>query len=153
MKTKLFLTLTIIIFLPFILFCSSTNGDKSPHGEIEEPEKPVIEIPSAKESVDIVLLYHGDKSRLEWNPDQIEHYVYRKNEDKVDWLFDGFLFVEFHMDINGTDFDFEVDHNHRTSAKKTEWEYLLNKTFAEGHGPDALEKVLDDLAKKGITIP
>lgn len=115
------------------------------------PDK-IPDIPSAEKAVDIVLLYHGDVSRLAFTPDQIQHYVYREKDGKTNWLFDGFLFVEFHVNIDGIDYDFEAINN-RAQAEKKQWEVLLDKTFENGKGPDALEEVLEGLARQGITPP
>jgi len=151
MKKILYILFILSIILPLFVFCS--NSDDETKVPPPDPEVPGVEVPSAKQAVDIVLLYHGDVSRLEFNQEQVKHYLYRQKDGKVEWLYDGFLFVEFHMVINGVDFDFEVDNNHRTPAKKTEWEFLLSKTFEEGKGPDALEEVMEGLAKEGITPP
>lgn len=143
---KILFVFSTVLILNIIFICCSSKTEPDVTGGKD------INIPSAKSAVDIVLLYHGDVSRLEFNPEQIKHYMYREKNGKTEWLYDGFLFVEFHMNIDGVDYDFEAE-NHRKQAGKKEWKILIDRTFAAGKGPDALEKVLDGLAQKGITPP
>ncbi|MDE5595604.1 MAG: DUF4855 domain-containing protein [Muribaculaceae bacterium] len=45
---------------------------------------------------DLALIYQGGSQRIPWTEDQIEPYVVHKfGNGKKDWLFDGFLFLEF----------------------------------------------------------
>ena len=113
-----------------------------------------INVPSAKGITDMVLLYHTHSSRPKWTPDQIKHYIYRPGEDgKPDWMFDGLLFVEFIMEKEGKTYTFDLDAYGRIYAGKELWLELKDKTFGEGVGPDAAEKVLNDLYEQGYTPP
>ncbi|MDE5555621.1 MAG: DUF4855 domain-containing protein, partial [Muribaculaceae bacterium] len=45
---------------------------------------------------DLALIYQGGSQRIPWTEDQIEPYVVHKFADgHKDWLFDGYLFLEF----------------------------------------------------------
>lgn len=112
-----------------------------------------VKVPSAEKAVDIVLLYHGDAKRLPFTPKEMKPYVYREKDGKIEWLFDGFLFLEFHLMLDSIDYDFEVDNNKRTPARKEQWEILLDKTFEKGRGPDGLEELMENLAQRNIYPP
>jgi hypothetical protein len=106
------------------------------------------EIPSTKMAVDLALIYHGGPQRLDWNTASIKHYVYREENKKVEWLYDGFLFLEFIANINGQQVDFEYDGlRGGRAATKADWSWLLDRTFANGKGPHAVESTLDSLAR------
>lgn len=113
--------------------------------------------PSAKGITDLALIYCADQSRPEWTSENLAPYVYRENEGKLEWLFDGFLFVEIYMASNGVNYDFGIpfieDVIGRELAGKSEWELLINKIFEDGKSPNALETVLTNLAKDGHVVP
>ena len=112
-------------------------------------------IPTSKEIVDLALIYHGGSQRVQWNEDALKHYIYRNNDKKTEWLYDGFLFLEFSAKINGEQVDFEYNNGLRggRGATKQDWQWLLERTFAPREGPNAVEHVLDSLAKKKIFPP
>jgi len=74
-------------------------------------------------------------------------------DDKPEWLFDGFLFLEIYLKLNGIFYDYGIALNDRKPPKKTEWQYLLSETFSDKRGPNALEISLDSMARKGHYPP
>jgi len=100
---------------------------------------------SLRYPIDLALIYHGGSQRRDWNKDQMRPYVYRMKDGQLQWLFDGFLFLEITTNANGQQYSFVVNTN---PADKEQWQTLLDRTFAAGHGPDALEQLLDSLEKK-----
>jgi len=98
---------------------------------------------------DMVLIYHGGTQRPVWNTDQLRSYLYRQNSGNLEWLFDGFLFLEIFDNIQNYEYDhYDTAFGYRTAGKK-QWYGLLNRYFGEQKGPDALEILLDSLSKKG----
>ena len=95
---------------------------------------------------DLALIYQGGVHRPDWTADQIRPYVYRQAGEKTDFLFDGFLFIEF-KDGKGRDFSIGYEKVH---AGKEEWSWLLDRNFEKGRAIHALDDVLYGLAKKGI---
>lgn len=89
---------------------------------------------------DLVLIYAGNTHRPDWTKAQLEPYVTHVYADgSEDWLFDGFLFLEFSKgDIayqNGLKL---------TPAKQTEWKELLDEYFAQGLKLHALDELISD---------
>jgi hypothetical protein len=97
---------------------------------------------------DLMLIYHGATQRPLWTANQLKPYLYRENSGKTEWLFDGFLFLEIFDSIQK--YDYDPGFGHRTAGKE-QWEWLLNRYFAQQKGPDALETLLDSLSQKGKT--
>ena len=96
---------------------------------------------------DLVLIYHGSTHRPEWNSTQLKPYVYQNSDKGFHWMFDGFLFLEIFDKNRKIEWDPGFGHN---TADKKEWEWLSDRYFSKGKGPDALESVLDSLALKDI---
>lgn len=110
-------------------------------------------IPSADRATDMALMYHGYRTRPAFDASDMKYYVYRENNGKIEWLFDGFLFIEIYAENNGQMYDYGIANGNKLAARKVEWEDLLQKTFAVGKGPDAIEEVLDSLAQQNIVPP
>jgi len=95
---------------------------------------------------DMVLIYHGGTHRtIEWNKDQFLPYVIHENKHgKKEWLFDGFLFTEF-LDGQGHHYA----HGSKTTkpARKTEWEWLMQRQFEKGKGFSALDECIGEQIK------
>jgi hypothetical protein len=91
-------------------------------------------------ATDTVLIYMGGQGRLPWTPAELKPYVsYTDSRDgKEKWLFDGFLFIEFH-DRNRT-FSADEGNGKWLPADKSEWQLLLDRNFQPGHGVPALEE-------------
>lgn len=148
---KKMLLLVITAMLLPITACAS-NSDDPPIKPSEPEEKPhiVVNIPSADKASDMVLIYHGYTSRPSYVASEMKSYIYRENNGTVEWLFDGFLFLEIYGNLNGTEYDYGIASYHRIAPGKSEWDYLINKTFEKGKGPDAIEETIDSLVQLGI---
>ena len=127
--------LLLIIFLTSILSSGIFAADRSKSRKSETP--PIS---------DMVLIYHGGTQRPAWDVDQLRPYLYRQNSGNLEWLFDGFLFLEIFDNIKN--YEYDPGFGHKTAGKE-QWEWLLNRYFGEQKGPDALESLLDSLSKKG----
>ncbi|WP_106831436.1 DUF4855 domain-containing protein [Parabacteroides pacaensis] len=154
MKIQSYILLVISSCFYFFTACSSnpTPETDSPQ-EPEAPEHIVVNIPSADRPTDMALIYHGYKSRPAWTAADLQPYIFRENNGKIEWLFDGFLFLEIYAEINGTEYDYGIANGNKIAPGKSEWENLLQKTFAEGKGPDGIEQTLDSLVQLGIQPP
>lgn len=95
---------------------------------------------------DLALIYQGGVHRPDWSAEQIAPYVYRRQGRKTDFLFDGFLFIEFK---NGKGKDYSIGYE-KEHAGKEEWSWLLDRNFEQGKAIHALNDVLSGLVKKGI---
>lgn len=88
---------------------------------------------------DLVLIYQGGVHRMDFTVDQIEPYVVHENRHgQRDWLFDGFLFLEFD---SGRGVSFEKRGNAPLS-KKEDWMWLVDRHFAQGKGIPALDECI-----------
>jgi hypothetical protein len=99
-------------------------------------------------ATDTVLIYQGGTGRLPWTPDQFQPYVsYTDPRDgKEKWLFDGFLFIEYHDQTRTFSADEGV--GKWTPADKGEWQLLLSRNFQLGHGVPALERCCAETEKR-----
>ncbi len=93
---------------------------------------------------DLALIYAGNTHRPDWTKVQLEPYVTHVYADgSEDWLFDGFLFLEFSKgDIayqNGLKLE---------PANQEEWKELLDMYFAPGLKLHALDELISD--KKAV---
>ena len=87
---------------------------------------------------DLVLIYQGGRHRPDWTPEQFVPYVTHTFADgSKDWLFDGFLFLEF------VDGDRQYIPGLRMpNAQKGDWEHYLDRVFEPGKSLDALNKCI-----------
>ncbi|SHE39349.1 protein of unknown function [Mariniphaga anaerophila] len=92
---------------------------------------------------DMVLIYDGGAHRsIKWNKDHFAPYVSLENEDgSVDWLFDGFLFLEIH-DGKGRGF---ASYYQDSAARKVEWKGLIDNYFLEDNAVMALDKQISEV--------
>ncbi|MGE8292228.1 MAG: DUF4855 domain-containing protein [Sphingobacterium sp.] len=134
-----------------IISCSKDNVA----GPTEEPKPEVkeVKLPSASRISDMALIYHGGSQRIANNNEQMKPYVFRDNGGKPEFLFDSFLFLEITTTLNGQLYDFGVEVPYAKVPGKAEWIWLLDQTFAEGRGPDAIEHTIDSLVQKGYAPP
>ncbi|SDC50547.1 DUF4855 domain-containing protein [Niabella drilacis] len=102
--------------------------------------------PQADYITDLALIYQGGAHRPDWTAEQLTPYVYRQQGKKTDFLFDGFLFIEFK---NGKGKDYSIGYE-KEHAGKEEWSWLLDRNFEQGKAIHALNDVLSGLAKKRI---
>lgn len=98
---------------------------------------------------DLALIYQGGSQRIDWTPDQFVPYVTHQFADGTkDWLFDGFLFLEF---TDGKGYHYAYGYS-KKPARRVEWEWLLNRLFEKGKALDALDQCIEK-EKKEIGKP
>ena len=89
---------------------------------------------------DLALIYQGGSHRIDWTLEQFVPYVTHTFADgHKDWLFDGFLFLEFN-DGNGYAY---ASGGGAKKARRTEWEWLLGRLFEKDRALDALDKCIE----------
>lgn len=95
---------------------------------------------------DLMLVYQGGFQRPQWTVTRFAPYVtYRDpRTGKEQWLFDGFLFIEF-QDGRGHTFEQYSDLKH---AGKAQWATLLERNFARDDGIPNLEKTCEAAAAR-----
>ena len=96
---------------------------------------------------DMALIYQGGSHRLDWTADEFRPYVVHRFADGTkDWLFDGFLFLEFK---NGSGRHYTVGYE-KLNARKGEWAWLLDRIFEEGKSLSALDQcITEEIAELG----
>lgn len=93
---------------------------------------------------DLALIYQGGVQRIDWTPDQFVPYVTHQFADGTkDWLFDGFLFLEF---TDGKGYNYAYGYA-KKQARKIEWEWLLGRLFEKGKALDALDRCIEEQKK------
>lgn len=123
----------VILFL-FVTAASIPAQQTNQYFPIWQSEEPNI--------TDLVLIYQGGTHRHPWTPDQLAPYVsFRPGPESSiqteQWLFDGFLFIEFQ---DGRGHTYETGRNLKPAGKE-EWRWLLDRNFEPGHGVPALETI------------
>jgi beta-glucosidase len=94
---------------------------------------------------DLALIYQGGTHRIDWTTDQFLPYVtHRFADGHKDWLFDGFLFLEY---TNGKDVCYAGDYE-RINGHKTDWQWLLNRIFEKNKSLDALDACITSQIKE-----
>lgn len=90
---------------------------------------------------DLALIYQGGVHRWDWTPGQIEPYVTHRFADGTEeWLFDGFLFLEF-KDGRGRQFSPGYD---KVNATRADWEWYTDRLFDRECSLHALDKVIGE---------
>ena len=74
---------------------------------------------------DLVLIYDGGEVRIPWTADQFRPYVYREEAGKIEWLYDGFLFLD-PLAKSGNRLS---PITNRKDATKGDWQDLLDHFF------------------------
>jgi hypothetical protein len=137
-----------LIFYIYILFavvicCSSCEKKNEILGVSVQDTIKTYSLNTAK-AVDMVLIYKGGVQRPDWTADEFKPYITYKNPETniEDWLYDGFLFLEI-TDGAGRSFTAPTSPGPDSkSARKVEWESMLNAQFASNKGVDALNKAI-----------
>ena len=94
---------------------------------------------------DLALIYQGGSHRLDWTVDEFRPYVVHRFADgSKDWLFDGFLFLEFK---DGSGRNYTVGYE-KLNARRTEWEWLLDRIFEQGKSLSALDRCIGQEIKE-----
>lgn len=127
---KRFNKIGFVLFLFFTasLFCKAADKKNTPK--------------YAKTNIaDLVLIYQGGLHRsMEWNKDQFLPYVVHQNEkNKKNWLFDGFLFLEFK---NGKGQCYAPGYE-KEAANRQDWEWLMERQFEKDKAFSALDQCID----------
>ncbi len=88
---------------------------------------------------DLVLIYQGGSHRPDWTADEFIPYVTHTFADgHKEWLFDGFLFLEFQSD--GRQY---IPGLRMPNARKEDWLKYLDRVFEPGKSLDALDKCIE----------
>lgn len=88
---------------------------------------------------DLALIYQGGAHRIAWTEDEIEPYVTHRFADSSEqWLFDGFLFLEF-KDGRGRQFSPGYD---SLNATRNDWLSYAATLFAPDRALHALDRVI-----------
>lgn len=94
---------------------------------------------------DLALVYQGGAHRLDWNESQFRPFVVHEFADGTkDWLFDGFLFLEF---ATGKGRTYAMGFA-ETSAMKGDWDHLLDRLFEQGKSLSALDQCIQNVKKE-----
>ena len=89
---------------------------------------------------DMALIYQGGTHRPEWTEDDLRPYVTHTFADgRTDWFFDSFLFFEF---TDNWQIAFGYKYGTR-NARKSDWEWLLNRIFEKEKSLDALNSCIE----------
>src|SRR5699024_5179216 len=79
---------------------------------------------------DLMLIYNGSENiKDQWEKDKFEQYVYRMDNGEIQWMFDGFLFLNLKITIDNVTYNFAQNYNN--PAKKRAWQALLDNTFQD----------------------
>lgn len=91
---------------------------------------------------DLALLYYGASHRLAFTPEQVAPYVVHTFADGTkEWLFDGFLFLDFH---DGGTCHFSPASNVGHAARKNDWQKYLDDHFKPGRALDGLNTCIEN---------
>jgi len=94
---------------------------------------------------DLALIYQGGAKRIDWTKEQFMPYVTHTFADgHTEWLFDGFLFLDFN-DGRGNTFVPVLDAD---NGKKEDWAWYLDRLFERGKSLDALDNLIGELKDK-----
>ncbi len=120
--------LLFILFSAFTIFSQSENK----YVPLNSPQTGFIN--------DLVLIYQGGTHRMEWNEAEFSPYtaVYDSLTKAGNWLFDGFLFIEFK---DGKGHEFAHGYGNKP-ARKVDWLWLLKRNFERNKGLDALDRTI-----------
>lgn len=93
---------------------------------------------------DLVLMYYGTSSRKNWTIDELRPCVTHKFADgHRDWLFPGFLYLEFKMGKKQLVYGYTQE-----NACREDWQKLIDKYFMSNMGFDALDKCIEKYKKE-----
>jgi hypothetical protein len=86
----------------------------------------------------LVLIYAGNRGRPAWDAEKLLPYVARidRQGKPADWLFDGFLWIEFATDDGSY---LHVPVKDRRPVDRNDWQWLLDRFFDPSHGIPQLQ--------------
>ena len=94
---------------------------------------------------DLALIYQGANYRIDWNREQFRPYVVHTFADgSKDWIYDGFLFLDF-CDGMGT---YYIPWYGAEGARRSHWEWYLGRLFEKDKSLDALDKCIEEYKKE-----
>ncbi|MFH0792551.1 MAG: DUF4855 domain-containing protein [bacterium] len=104
--------------------------------------------PASGGIVDLVLIYQGGAHRAAWTPERFQPYLSWLDpaSGKEEWLFDGFLFIEFK---DGMKHEYAKGYGLQP-ARKQEWTWYLDRLFEKGVSLSALDaRIEQTIARLG----
>lgn len=141
--TKIFNLISLSVGLFFL--CSTTACSQNKSEDIKTTN-PVSKYESTNPISDLVLVYDGGGQRIPWTVNRMRPYVYRENNGKTEWLFDGFLFLEIFDSVTGYEY---YPGFKKKEAGKEQWQSLIDTYFADQQSFAALDSVLEEQSQKG----
>lgn len=123
------------VLLLILLLTAISRADYFPLAQAD-PSKPT----------DVVLIYQGGVQRPRWTVNHFAPYVTYQDlkTGKEQWLFDGFLVIEF-QDGRGHTYEQFSGLKH---ANQSQWAWLLERNFADNDGVPNLEKAVEAAAAR-----
>lgn len=102
--------------------------------------------PETGKIIDLALIYQGGTHRIDWTAEQFQSYLTWTNPEtqKEEWLFDGFLFLEFK---SNTGFMFASGYKQRPATKEEQLWYL-ERIFEKDKSVLALDHALGQKIKQ-----
>ena len=96
--------------------------------------------------VDLALIYQGGTHRIDWTKEQFKPYLTWTNPgtQKEEWLFDGFLFLEFK---SNTGHMYAKGYGAKPSNKEEQLWYL-DRIFEKGKSIHALDEILGETIER-----
>ena len=134
------LILAMAIAVSSLISCGGVgNGTKSTE-QVDSTEVADSAFAAIGTVRDLALIFQGGVHRIDWNERQVAPYVTHKFANGTeDWLFDGFLFLEF-KDGRGVQLAPGYD---TINATKEIWEWYLDRLFEKNKSLDALNSVIE----------
>jgi hypothetical protein len=94
---------------------------------------------------DLMLIYDAGNGKTLWTADAFKPYVYREQNGQFDWLFDGFLFIDFLAPSGARLCPITQNQN----ANQQDWQELIDHYLQDGTNIAALEQLMQNLEAKG----
>jgi len=95
---------------------------------------------------DLTLIYQGGTHRIPWTCEQFRSYLtwIDPETNKEEWLFDGFLFIEF---ASGKGEMYAKGYGRKPGTKE-DWLWYLDRVFESDHATGALDRQLTETIKR-----
>ena len=151
----IYLFTIIISILPFHLFSQRGLDDSYLDQIVNEENYLPLYSEKNDEIVDLVVMPYGGESRLSYTKEQLIPYLFRYNRNgELEWLFDGFLFYEDRTDLgDGHAFEQHAYLFQKDRARKSEWEWLLDRIFTSGKSLSALNELIQETVVREEIMP
>ena len=143
---KAFVLIICSLALSSSALCQESPADATkPTSETQHVPPPSVSTSKTNPITDLVLIYDGGEDRAPWTVDRFRPYVYREDGGKIEWLYDGFLFLD-RVAKSGRRLSPITS---RKDAIKQDWQGLLDHYFQPAESISALDQLLDSLATAG----